>query len=414
MTMLTACSDFPIIGLASQKKIYLYFLFFLPYIQSIQSAYQIAGLANYVFIVFLSFFVFRLKISFKKIQFFCFNRAVLLYAAFWVCQFCTIFTAGNDLYMLLSSVKFLIPVFAFVMMPYLLSISLIDLAELKQLIVALSFVSFFGLIAERTFLEPFILGGFEKYEMIRWGVKNSHSFFAHHNTFAHYTLAIIIILIYNFRKSFFTKFANVLLLVASLSRISIVAFVFSGFCPNFKRFRYFVFFYGILFALILLFFIVAFVNIAFQDELADFPRAHYTVKGLEIFSDHPFFGVGLNRITNKSYWEHEKYLLQNQYNILTTWGSGGQYTMSSTDTYLVFPGEIGLAGSLIFCLIFAYFTKLSIQLKNFTYIGFQTGMFFLLVHAAFPFTDYAYGMFMATTMGILLNESFHKNGVLEQ
>lgn len=128
-------------------------------------------------------------------------------------------------------------------------------------------------------------------------------------------------------------------------------------------------------------------------------RLIYVVASWNALNDYPFFGIGINRMSNKAIWEMENFKIHTKYFLPTELFT---IEMATSDTNITFLAEIGFIGICLYFIQFVYFIFLSFKVNRKKYILFLIPQ--VLWFYSFPsmMFSYNYGAFYWFLYGNLL------------
>lgn len=396
------------------KKHILFFVLIMPILAQQFNAHKFASLGlSLVFYMFFLYFIIMVLVKFDKdrIFFLLTSPIIVVILLFIFIQFITIFTANNNIELIrmalmpyLNKIFILFPTFLF-------GFRIHDFLRFKSYIFLVFWILlFFVLIEQIDIVNQMISGVYYQIQSDRFGWQPIHSFMPISNSFAPYLFFFLIVTVYIYNNKAFT-YIIYLLSIFSSNRMSILIFSLAIFKVMTKAKKiFFVLLISFLIFLLSLQLNKILQEVSFTDEdkVNMVPRLHYIVKSFELFSDYTWFGIGLRRYSNQVFWIQENYYWQNKYGIQTDFIDevGYKMEMAVTDTGLIFLAEIGIVGSILIALLFAYLFYIGKVVHNeILKIYILAGLVYLY-NITDPFNTYVFGIAFWFIVGVFLNEYY--------
>ncbi len=132
-------------------------------------------------------------------------------------------------------------------------------------------------------------------------------------------------------------------------------------------------------------------------------RLAYINESINILFDYPFFGIGLNRLTNSAIWELDSYYWHFKYGIPDTLFSK---KLNTSDTGFTFFAEIGLLGVAFYLVSMLYFIYLCYRLKKYRYAYLLIPQVTLLYSFPSILFSMSFGIFYWFFYGLLVSADY--------
>lgn len=322
----------------------------------------------------------------------------------------TLFTAGSTLKIALSNIMF-ISVFFCVFMIAALQSSEFQPFGLNKILTFFIILALLSTVLDVFGYTQFFLGKYGDANLERFNFAQVHGFMPWPNIFATFLMTISILLTIT-RPSNATSKLGYLLILPTIVRAHILTgmllLVLDLKKNSFKMIAIFLLIVaGTYFA--------ATIDYSEQAEVVmselnpenteKIYRVAYINETINILHDYPFTGIGLNRLSNRAFWEFDNFQWHLKYGLPDTlFGK----ELSTSDTGFTFFAEIGLIGTAFYLAGMLHFLYLSIKQKKYRYGYFLIPQVTLLYSFPSMLFSLSFGMFFWFFYGLLISADYQQ------